>query len=38
MPGCVPRARSHRVTLPDKQTAWLVARYADIAAALKNER
>jgi cytochrome P450 PksS len=28
----------HRVTLPDKQTAWLVSRYADVAAALKDER
>ncbi len=28
----------HRVTLPDKQTAWLVTRYADVAAALKDER
>jgi len=28
----------HRVTLPDKQAAWLVTRYADVAAALKDER
>jgi cytochrome P450 PksS len=28
----------HRVTLPDKQTAWVVTRYADVAAALKDER
>jgi cytochrome P450 PksS len=28
----------HRVTLPDKQTAWLVTRYADVSAVLKDER
>jgi cytochrome P450 PksS len=28
----------HQVTLPDKQTAWLVTRYADVAAVLKDER
>jgi cytochrome P450 len=28
----------HRVILPDKQTAWLITRYADVAAALKDER
>jgi cytochrome P450 PksS len=28
----------HPVTLPDKQTAWLITRYADVAAALKDER
>jgi cytochrome P450 PksS len=28
----------HRVTLPDRQTAWLITRYADVAAALKDER
>ena len=28
----------HRVTLPDRQTAWLVTRYDDVAAALKDER
>ena len=27
-----------RVTLPDRQTAWLVTRYDDVAAALKDER
>jgi cytochrome P450 len=28
----------HKVTLPDKQDAWLITRYADVAAALKDER
>jgi cytochrome P450 len=28
----------HRVTLPDRQSAWLVSRYDDVAAALKDER
>jgi cytochrome P450 PksS len=28
----------HRITLPDKQAAWLVTRYADVAAVLKDER
>jgi len=28
----------HRVTLPDGQTAWLITRYDDVAAALKDER
>ncbi len=28
----------HRVVLPDKQTAWLITRYNDVAAALKDER
>ena len=28
----------HRVTLPDRQTAWLVTRYDDVAAVLKDER
>jgi cytochrome P450 PksS len=27
-----------QVTLPDKQTAWLVTRYDDVAAVLKDER
>lgn len=27
-----------RVTLPDKQTAWLITRYDDVAMALKDER
>ncbi len=27
-----------RVTLPDRQAAWLVTRYDDVAAALKDER
>ncbi len=26
------------VVLPDKQTAWLVTRYDDVVAALKDER
>jgi cytochrome P450 PksS len=28
----------HRVTLPDGQTAWLVARYDDVVAVLKDDR
>jgi cytochrome P450 len=28
----------HRVTLPDKREAWLVVRYAEVAAVLKDER
>jgi cytochrome P450 PksS len=28
----------YRVTLPDGQTAWLITRYDDVAAALKDER
>jgi len=28
----------HRVTLPDRQAAWLIARYDDVAAALKDDR
>ena len=28
----------HRVSLPDKRTAWLVARYDDVVAVLKDER
>src|SRR5262245_10565651 len=28
----------HGVTLPDGQAAWLITRYADVAAALKDER
>jgi cytochrome P450 PksS len=28
----------HRVTLPSRQTAWIIARYDDVAAALKDER
>src|SRR4051812_27847915 len=28
----------HRVRLPDRQYAWLIARYDDVAAALKDER
>ncbi len=28
----------HRVALPDGQSAWLVARYDDVAAALKDRR
>jgi cytochrome P450 PksS len=28
----------HRVTLPDGQEAWLITRYDDVAAALKDER
>ncbi len=27
-----------RVTLPSKQTAWLITRYEDVAMALKDER
>jgi cytochrome P450 len=27
-----------QVTLPDKQTAWLVTRYDDVALVLKDER
>lgn len=27
-----------RVTLPDKQSAWLITRYEDVVAALKDER
>jgi cytochrome P450 PksS len=32
------QAPVHRVTLPDKQTAWLVTRYDDVVAVLKDER
>jgi cytochrome P450 PksS len=28
----------YRVTLPDRQTAWLVTRYDDVVAVLKDER
>ncbi len=28
----------HPVTLPDGQTAWLISRYLDVVAALKDER
>lgn len=28
----------HRVRLPDRRHAWLIARYEDVAAALKDER
>ncbi|MFO0889614.1 MAG: cytochrome P450 [Isosphaeraceae bacterium] len=28
----------HRVTLPDRRPAWLVTRYDDVAAVLKDER
>src|ERR1700733_5154556 len=28
----------HRVTLPNGQSAWLVTRYDDVVAALKDER
>jgi cytochrome P450 len=28
----------HRVTLPGRQAAWLITRYDDVAAALKDER
>jgi cytochrome P450 len=28
----------HRMTLPDKREAWLVVRYAEVAAVLKDER
>jgi cytochrome P450 PksS len=28
----------YRVTLPDRRPAWLVTRYDDVAAALKDER
>jgi cytochrome P450 len=28
----------HRVTLPDRQTAWLITRYDDVVAAFKDER
>lgn len=28
----------YRVTLPDKRSAWLIARYDDVAAALRDER
>jgi cytochrome P450 len=28
----------HRVTLPDKREAWLVVRYAEVTAVLKDER
>ncbi len=28
----------HPITLPDKQTAWLVTRYDDVAMVLKDER
>jgi cytochrome P450 len=28
----------HSVTLPDKQTAWLVSRYDDVVQVLKDER
>ncbi len=35
-----PRAESpvHRMTLPDGQVAWLVARYDDVVAAQKGRR
>src|SRR5215510_140981 len=32
------RAPVYPVTLPDGRTAWLVTRYDDVAAALKDER
>ena len=28
----------HRVVLPNKKDAWLITRYADVVAALKDER
>src|ERR1700752_1175061 len=28
----------HQLTLPDKREAWLVVRYAEVAAVLKDER
>jgi cytochrome P450 PksS len=28
----------HRITLPDKQNAWLITRYDDVLAVLKDER
>lgn len=28
----------HRVALPDRQSAWLISRYDDVAAVLKDER
>jgi cytochrome P450 len=28
----------HHVTLPDRQTAWLITRYDDVVTALKDER
>jgi cytochrome P450 PksS len=28
----------HALTLPDRRTAWLITRYDDVAAALKDER
>jgi len=28
----------HRVTLPTRETAWLITRYDDVAAVLKDER
>src|SRR3954466_10196495 len=28
----------HRVTLPDRQVAWLVTRYDDVVAMLKDDR
>jgi cytochrome P450 PksS len=31
-------APGHRVVLPDKQDAWLVTRYDDVAALLKDDR
>jgi cytochrome P450 PksS len=31
-------APAFRVTLPDGQTAWLISRYDDVVAALKDER
>lgn len=29
---------AHQVTLPNRQTAWLIVRYDDVAAALKDKR
>src|SRR5947209_17646961 len=31
-------APAHPVTLPDGRTAWLVTRYEDVTAVLKDER
>src|SRR6478736_9757288 len=31
-------APAHRITLGDKRTAWLVSRYDDVVAVLKDDR
>jgi cytochrome P450 PksS len=36
--GLRAEAPAHPVTLPDGRTAWLVTRYDDVAAVLKDER